>query len=184
MASRLAKIGFQFVKFYLFSLVNTLVQYGLLLFLPAWIAGQTGWNQVSCQLIPVHVADWSFFVFDYPASSDPNSGLAYFVGMALTLFLAQCINFPMQRNITFRSKGNVAYQLLWYFVAWVLITIGCSILMSLYQPLLRANLPLVWYNAWITFINGGVQMVIYFPIFKLIFPEAKATTASAQTTNP
>ena len=59
--------------------------------------------------------------------------------------MAQCINFPMQRNITFKSKGNVWYQIAWYVVAFVLITV----------------------------INGGVQMVIYFPIYKIIFPEGE-----------
>ena len=59
--------------------------------------------------------------------------------------MAQCVNFPMQRNITFKSKGNVWYQIAWYVVAFVLITV----------------------------INGGVQMVIYFPIYKIIFPEGE-----------
>jgi hypothetical protein len=29
------------------------------------------------------------------------------------------------------------------------------------------------YNILITVINGGVQMVIYFPIYKIIFPEGE-----------
>lgn len=91
----------------------------------------------------------------------------------ITLFLAQCVNFPMQRNITFKSKGNVWYQIAWYVVAFVLITIVCSFLMGIYVPLCKQFFPPALYNVLITVINGGVQMVIYFPIYKIIFPEGE-----------
>ena len=45
--------------------------------------------------------------------------------------------------------------------------------MSLSLPLCRAWLPVSVYNVIITVINGGVQMVIFFPILKIIFPEEK-----------
>lgn len=87
--------------------------------------------------------------------------------------VAQCVNFPMQRNITFKSKGNVWYQIAWYVVAFVLITIVCSFLMGIYVPLCKQFFPPALYNVLITVINGGVQMVIYFPIYKIIFPEGE-----------
>ena len=98
----------------------------------------------------------------------------YFAAFAITLFLAQCVNFPMQRNITFKSKGNIWYQILWYVIAFVLITIVCSFLMGLYVPLCKQFFSPAVYNVLITVINGGVQMVIYFPIYKIIFPEGEA----------
>ena len=67
--------------------------------------------------------------------------MGYFAAFAITLFLAQCVNFPMQRNITFKSKGNIWYQILWYVIAFVLITIVCSFLMGLYVPCASSSSP-------------------------------------------
>lgn len=39
---------------------------------------------------------------------------------------------------------------------------------------LSPGTPPAVYNILITVINGGVQMVIYFPIYKIIFPEGEA----------
>ena len=47
--------------------------------------------------------------------------------------------------------------------------------MGLYVPLLKRLVPPAVYNILITVVNGGVQMVIYFPIYKIIFPEGEAT---------
>ena len=113
------------------------------------------------------------YVFNYPVTGDATGGMGYFAAFAITLFLAQCVNFPMQRNITFKSKGNVWYQIAWYVVAFVLITIVCSFLMGIYVPLCKQFFPPALYNVLITVINGGVQMVIYFPIYKIIFPEGE-----------
>lgn len=162
-----AKLLTQFVKFYLFSLLVTLLQYILLTFLPGIIATATGWEQYDCYLIPIFGS--GYYIFQYSVA---DGGMAYFAAYAITLFVAQCVNFPMQRNITFRSHGNVAYQVMWYAIAFVLIFMVCSGLQTFYQPLLQMYLknPAI-YNIIITVINGGVQMVIYFPIYKIIFPE-------------
>ena len=62
----------------------------------------------------------------------------------------------------------------WYAAAWIVITVTCSLLMSFYVPVCRNYLPPAVYNLIITVINGGVQMVIYFPVYKIIFPEGEA----------
>ena len=151
------KLVAQFVKFYAFSLFVTVLQYLLLTFLPGLFYNLTDWCSIPCQLIHLNLGPVDTYVFNYPVTGDATGGMGYFAAFAITLFLAQCVNFPMQRNITFKSKGNVWYQIAWYVVAFVLITIVCSFL----------------YNVLITVINGGVQMVIYFPIYKIIFPEGE-----------
>lgn len=125
----------------------------------------------------IHIKFWivDTFVFDYPVTGDATGGLGYFVAFATILFIAQCVNFPLQRNITFKSKGNIAYQIMWYFIAWVIITFVASLLYSIYVPILKTYLEPSAYNILITVVNGGVQMVIYFPIFKIIFPEGQRT---------
>lgn len=163
----------QFIKFYAFSMLVTVLQYLLLTFLPDLFYRFTDWCQIPCQLIHLKLGPVDTFVFDYPVTGDATGGMGYFAAFAITLFLAQCINFPMQRNITFRSKGNIYYQIAWYVVAFVLITITCSFLMGFYVPVCRQYFPPAVYNILITVINGGVQMVIYFPIYKIIFPEGE-----------
>jgi hypothetical protein len=166
-----AKLIFQFIKFYLFSVLVTILQYLLLTFLPEFIYSLTEWNSISFQAINIRFWIVDTYVFDYPVTGDPTGGLGYFIAFATTLFIAQCVNFPLQRNITFKSKGNIAYQIMWYFIAWVLITFTASLLASIYVPILKEYLTTSIYNIIITIVNGGVQMVIYFPIFKIIFPE-------------
>lgn len=161
----------QFIKFYAFSVLVTLLQYLLLTFLPGIFYRTTDWCSIPCQLIHLCLGPVDTYVFNYPVTGDATGGMGYFAAFAITLLIAQCVNFPMQRNITFKSHGNIWYQFAWYVVAFVLITIACSFLMGLYVPLCKKYFPVAIYNILITVINGGVQMVIYFPIYKIIFPE-------------
>ena len=164
---KIYKILVQFVKFYLISLLVTLLQYLMLTFMPSVFASITDWEKYDCYLIPI--LKTGKYIFNFPTA---DGGMAYFAGYGLTLFAAQCVNFPLQRNVTFKSKGNIAYQIMWYVVAFVLIFMVCSGLQTFYQPLLQKYIGIpAFYNILITVINGGVQMVIYFPIYKIIFPE-------------
>ena len=168
------KLIAQFVMFYAFSMFVTVLQYVMLTFLPGLFYRFTDWCEIPAQLLHLQLGPVDTYVFDYPVTGDATGGMGYFAAFAITLFVAQCVNFPMQRNITFKSKGNVWYQIAWYVVAFVLITIVCSFLMGLYVPLCKQFFPPAVYNILITVINGGVQMVIYFPIYKIIFPEGEA----------
>lgn len=169
----------QFVTFYAFSLAVTVLQYLMLTFLPGVFYRLTDWWHIPAQLIHLDLGPVDTYVFDYPVTGDETGGMGYFAAFAITLFVAQCVNFPMQRNITFRSKGNVWYQMAWYALAFVLITIVCSFLMGLYVPFLKEHLAPAVYNIAITVVNGGVQMVIYFPIYKIIFPTSPTASFEA-----
>lgn len=157
----------QFVRFYLISLLVTLLQYLMLTFMPSFFAAITDWENIDCYLIPIFGS--GKYIFNFSAA---DGGMAYFAGYGATLFAAQCINFPMQRNVAFKSHGNVAYQIMWYVIAFVLIFMVCSGLQTFYQPLLKQyiGVPAV-YNILITIINGGVQMAIYFPIYRIVFSD-------------
>jgi putative flippase GtrA len=165
---KLALLAIQFVKFYLFSLAVTLLQYLMLTLLPEVFISLTDWGSHDCYLIPVF--DTGYHIFNYSAA---DGGMAYFAAYAVTLFVAQCVNFPMQRNIVFKSHGNAWYQGMWYLIAFIVIFIVCNGLQAFYMPYLQEHLggPAI-YNIVITVVNGGVQMVVYFPIYKIIFSEA------------
>lgn len=160
----------QFIMFYAFSLLVTLLQYLMLTFLPYLFQELTDWCSIPARIGHIHLGPVDTYVFDYPVTGDATGGMGYFAAFAVTLFVAQCVNFPMQRNVTFKSHGNVWYQAAWYLIAFILITVVCSFLMGLYVPVCKRYLPPAVYNIVITVINGGVQMVIYFPVYKIIFP--------------
>ena len=100
------------------------------------------------------------------------SGLGNFIAFEIATFLAQCINFPLQRNITFKSKGNPVVQGIWYFIGWIAISVGVNAIWGI------MNLIMMWWN-WNeaviaiikTVLTGGVSVVIFFFIFLAIFPD-------------
>ena len=97
--------------------------------------------------IPISFAgiDYSWNVLGYGVARNAagevviGGGLGYFLSYEIRSFVAQCVNFPLQRNVTFKSHGNVAYQILWYFIAWVLISLFCNAINGLWLPLAQAR---------------------------------------------
>ena len=134
---------------------------------------------------------WKEFEEKYPKLSKWVYQLFYFFvfSMGVTIFqylvftfmphllgknlFAQCINFPLQRNITFKSKGNPVYQVVWYFLAWIIISLICNGFNNLWMPIAQQYVAPAIYNLLVTFITGGVSMVIFFFVFKIIFPEGE-----------
>ncbi len=88
----------QFIKFYAFSVLVTLLQYLLLTFLPGIFHSATNWCDIPCQLIHLKLGPVDTYVFNYPVTGDATGGMGYFAAFAVTLFIAQCVNFPMQRS--------------------------------------------------------------------------------------
>ena len=160
----------------------TVFQYLVFTFLPGILGiGLAGtefmWPKVSMNLFGVKFT-WSLLGYNVLRDATGNiligGGLGYFISYELGSFLAQCINFPLQRNITFKSHGNPVYQAIWYFVAWVVISLICNGFNNLWMPVAAAYVAPAVYNMLVTIITGGVSMVIFFFVFKIIFPEGKA----------
>ena len=91
----------------------------------------------------------------------------------IAMVIGECINFPIQRNLVFRSKGNVWYQILWYLIAFVIITCIVNSINCIWVAVAGKFVPDWVYNIGTTVLNGGVSMVIFFFVNKIIFPEAK-----------
>ena len=134
------------------------------------------WPQIPVHLFGVEFT-WSLLgynvVRDAAGAVVIGGGLGYFISYEVGSFLAQCINFPLQRNITFKSKGNPAYQAMWYFIAWIVISLICNGVNNLWMPIAAAYVAPAVYNILVTFITGGVSMIIFFFVFKIIFPEGE-----------
>lgn len=176
---KLAKWIYQVGLFFIFSNGVTIFQYLVFTFLP----GVLGTGMAGTEFMVPKVAmsfwgvDFTWSLIGTPIHYDAagavaiGGGLGYTISYWLGTFLAQCINFPLQRNLTFKSHGNVGYQAMWYFIAWLVISLICNGFNNLWMPIAAAHVSPAIYNILVTVITGGVSMVIFFFVFKIIFPE-------------
>jgi putative flippase GtrA len=165
--------------FFAFSMGVTVWQFIVMTFMPAWFGGLNDvafvWPKVELPGITAPDGTQQFYaIFNEPARQAGKAfgGLGNFIAFEIAVFTAQCINFPLQRNITFRSHGNPWLQAMWYFIGWVLISVFVNALWGIMNPFLIAwNWPEVVNGLIKTFVTGGISMIIFFPIFLIIFPD-------------
>lgn len=175
-----AKLTYQIFYFIVFSEGITIFQYLVFTFLPGLFGPELAavdfmWPRVPLTLFGVSF-EWGIFgspVIMKDGAVVIGGGLGYFISWLIGTFLAQCINFPLQRNITFKSKGNPWYQAMWYFIAWIAITIVTQSINNLWMPIAQVYIAPAIYNILVAFITGGVSMIIFFFVFKIIFPEGE-----------
>lgn len=168
--------------FFIFSNVVTVVQYIIYAFLPSLLGLGLAGMEWSWPAVPVSLFGIDFtwnaigydVVYDAAGNVAIGGGVGYLVAMLVGSFLAQVINFPLQRNITFRSKGNPWYQAMWYFIAWVVITFVVNSINCVWVAVAGHFVPTWLYNIGSTMIMGTISMVVFFFVFKIIFPEGEA----------
>lgn len=179
-----SKLIYQIFYFFVFSNGVTIWQYLVMLFLPHLF----GIGLASQEFVWPSVTLWTwkdgseavFGIFNEPVLYENGNaiiggGLGNFIAFEIAVFTAQCINFPLQRNITFKSKGNPYYQAMWYFIGWVLISILVNATWGFVNMfMIYWNVVPALSNLLKTFITGGLSMFIFFFIFKIIFPEGEA----------
>lgn len=168
--------------FFIFSNLVTIVQYLIYAFLPNLLGIKLAsiawsWPAVPAKLFGIEFT-WNAIGYDvlYDATGNVivGGGVGYLIAMLVGSFLAQCINFPLQRNITFRSKGNPVLQAMWYVMAWIVITFMVNSINCVWVAVASQLLPNWLYNIGTTLLMGGISMVIFFFVFKIIFPEGEA----------
>ncbi len=99
-----------------------------------------------------------------------GGGLGYTIAFATGTFLAQCINFPMQRNITYRSHGNPWWQAMWYVIGWLLVNVFSMALNNFVHLWVQQFAP--WVSLLLdTFLMGTISIAVFFFLFKIIFPD-------------
>ena len=181
---KLAKFIYQFFFFFVFSNGVTIFQYLVMLFLPHLI----GLKLASIPFVFPKVELWTWSdgtkailgIFNEPVLFKDGEviiggGLGNYIAFEIAVFTAQVINFPLQRNITFKSKGNPYFQGLWYFIGWVLISIFVNALWGFINIfIVHYNIIPSISNILKTMVTGGLSFIIFFFIFKIIFPEGEA----------
>jgi putative flippase GtrA len=176
----------QFLVFFALSNGVTLLQ---MLMLPLFklALGATSLIEVNFQFgqIGYNFDRTPYYIFNYASGAladGGGGGLAYFLSVQLAMGMAQVINFFAQRNITFRSNGKVLRAAMWYFIAYVIITVGAAALQGIY----KAPIYELLINAWslgafgealadvlTMLINSAISFWVFFPIFKVIFKSGK-----------
>lgn len=183
---KLSKLLYEFFMFWVFSMMVTIFQYIVMTFLPyafgLEMAGKEFlWPKVEVKIPGYEPFYWSILGYDVQFNKAGEviigGGLGYFIAYELATFFAQVINFPLQRNITYKSKGNPYFQAMWFFIAWVLISLFCNAITSLWIGWAYQVLPSAVYSILTTVITGGVSMVIFFFVNKIIFPDLQKQSA-------
>ena len=171
-AELLQKIFF----FLVFSVGVSVLQYLVMTFLPYAFKGLNdgpwGWPYV-----PVPLAGGQPYMIFGDAQ-----GLGYFIAFEIAVFAAQCINFPLQRNYTYRSHGNPFVQAAWYLVGWVLISLLTNALWGICNCfLVYWGVPDAVTGIAKTMLTGIFSMVVFFFIFLIIFPDNEKLAKKARS---
>ena len=149
----------------------TVFKYLLLQFLPKAFASlpvvDFGWPGIPVTLFG-ETFQWNILGYDAA-----HGGLPYFCAYMIAMVIGECINFPIQRSFVFRSKGNLAKQIGWYVVAFCLITCIVNSINCVWVAVAGLLVPDFIYNIGTTVLNGGISMVIFFFVNKIIFPEGQ-----------
>ena len=163
----------------LFIIVSNLItvfKYLILQFLPKALSflpeTDFGWPAIPLHwTVAGRAVDFQWNILGYDAA---HGGMRYFVAYLIAMFIGEAVNFPLQRNLVFRSKGNVWYQIMWYFIAFVIITCIVNSINCIWVAVGGLFVPDWVYNIVTVVLNGGISMVIFFFVNKIIFPEGEA----------
>ena len=168
--------------FLIFSWVVTALKAVMLMFLPSLFHGIVGDAEWLFPSIPVELFGVGFKLSIIGNALEVgtdgaylvNSGLAFTLANLTAIFFGECINFPLQRNVTFKSHGPLAPQLGLHFLATVVVFLVMNLFTCIWNPIttaLIANETLrdTVRNIVTTVVTGGVAMIIIFAVDNKIF---------------
>ena len=112
-----------------------------------------GWPGIDITLFG-ETFKWNILGYDAA-----HGGLPYFCAYMIAMVIGECINFPIQRNFVFRSKGNIANQVGWYLLAFCIITCIVNSINCIWVAVAGLLVPDFIYNIGTTVLNSGISMV-------------------------
>ena len=157
--------------FFLVSNLITLFKYLLLTFLPLAFAfmgsRDFGFPGIDLTLFGI---EFKWYIIGYGAD---QGGVAYFTAYMIAMVIGEVINFFIQRSWVFRSKGNVLYQGAWYLLAFCVVTCIVNSINCVWVAVAGQFVGGWLYNIGTTVLNGGVSMVVFFIVNKIVFTDKK-----------
>ena len=156
--------------FVIASNVITFFKYLLLTFLPAAFAfmGSQSFGFPGIEITLFGIT-FPWYIIGYGAD---EGGVAYFTAYMIAMVIGEVVNFFIQRKYVFRSNGNMLYQGLWYLLAFCVVTCIVNSINCIWVAVAGSFVPSFVYNIGTTFINGGVSMVVFFVVNKIVFNDA------------
>lgn len=168
--------------FLIFSWVVTALKAVMLMFLPSLFHGIVGDAEWLFPGIPVELFGVGFKLSIIGNALEVgtdgaylvNSGLAFTLANLTAIFFGECINFPLQRNVTFKSHGPLAPQLGLHFLATVVVFLVMNLFTCVWNPVTVALISNEAVRNTVssivtTVVTGGVAMVIIFAVDNKIF---------------
>lgn len=157
----------------LFLIVSTLItvfKYLILTFLPSAFAfmgnRDFGFPGVDVSLLGI---EFKWYIIGYGAE---QGGVAYFTAYMIAMVIGEVINFLIQRKWVFRSNGNILYQGLWYLLAFCGVTCIVNSINCVWAAVAGSFVDPWIYNIGTTVLNGGISMVVFFIVNKIVFNDA------------
>ena len=165
--------------FVIFSYVVTFLKMLLLMFLPDLFRGVVGNAQWLWPNIPVELFGVQFNLAIVGNALEEVNGVVT-GGMAFTLanftaiLLGECVNFPLQRNVTFKSHGPVLPQIALHGLATIGVFLVMNLFTCVWNPVTNALIANEAVRNTVqslvtTIVTGGVAMVIIFAVDNKIF---------------
>ena len=168
--------------FLIFSYVVTAIKALLLIFLPALFHNMVLDSEWLFPGIPVTLFGVDFKLsiignaLEYDAAGEAivNSGLAFTLANLTAIVFGEVINFPLQRNVTFKSHGPVVRQALYHGVATIVVFLVMNLFTCIWNPVTGALIANEGVRNVVsaivtTVVTGGVAMVIIFAVDNKIF---------------
>ena len=170
--------------FVIVSNVITIFKYLLLTFLPlafAFMGSQDfGFPGIDITLFGI---EFKWYIIGYGAD---QGGAAYFTAYMIAMVIGEVINFFIQRKYVFRSNGNILRQGLWYLLAFCVVTCVVNSINCVWAAVAGHFVEPWLYNIGTTVLNGGVSMVVFFIVNKIVFndtPVKVETNTEVETAN-
>ena len=158
--------------FVIVSNAITVFKYLLLTFLPAAFAylGSRDFGFLGIDLTLFGI-EFKWYIIGYGAE---QGGIAYFTAYMIAMFIGEVINFFIQRSWVFRSNGNILRQGMWYLLAFCVVTCIVNSINCIWAAVAGHFVAPWLYNIGTTVLNGGVSMVVFFIVNKIVFREKAA----------
>lgn len=163
--------------FVIVSNVVTVFKYLILTFLPLTFKGlwavDFGWPGIEAE-ISGQPFTWNIFGYAVKEGGAVMGGLGYFIACMIAMVISEAINFPIQRSFVFRSKRPVSPQIAWYVVTFCIVTVIVNSINCIWVDVAGQWVAPWLYNIGTTVLNGGVSMVVFFFVNKIIFRSVEA----------
>ena len=165
--------------FLLFSYFVTFLKALLLMFLPDLFRGMVGNAEWLWPNSPVSLFGVQFNLAIIGNALEEvdgviTGGLAFTLANLVTICFGECVNFPLQRNVTFKSHGPLGIQIAAHGIATIAVFLVMNLFTCVWNPvtnalITNAALRNTLQSIVTAVVTGGVAMVIIFAVDNKIF---------------